>query len=142
MNPHDPSELASDGTCFFSRVPPELRNPIYELMLTEPKGLVYRATGECRGKLCIYDGPSPLGGLSTNIDDSFSITRAIRPENNQFFDSKIPDANQLRFMSRKYYNETRGLGMRLRKRRAGHYWGIDSFPSWPSWRAVALVFGY
>lgn len=83
----DTPDVASptSGTCHFFRLPLELRDQIYEEVLSEPDGLVYNAS------------------LGTGMLMLPASTAQGRP----------PEANQLKYVCRQMRNETRGLCLRF-----------------------------
>ncbi|KAF2711600.1 hypothetical protein K504DRAFT_532166 [Pleomassaria siparia CBS 279.74] len=134
MDIRDPGMPSLDGVCHFFRLPGELRNLVYEYVLTEPDGLFHRVDDKGVERLCLVsdDGAKPVSRqsepllLAQNPGSTPVLHKRRKISNEQRIETKEPDtendkkkviivddANQLRFVSRQLFRETRGLGIRF-----------------------------
>lgn len=93
--PKNPCKPPADGSCLFLTLPAELRNRIYELVLTDKDGLYMRETNG-RAKLCFKE-------------PAIQTLKARKKTANKLDD----EANQLQYVSRQLRAETRRYGLKL-----------------------------
>ncbi|KAH8710242.1 hypothetical protein GQ44DRAFT_433863 [Phaeosphaeriaceae sp. PMI808] len=101
------SHLFECSMAFFPlfRLPPELRNQIYECALHDSNGLLYERYNDGAGRL--YTRPRRCSARGTFIKclGQFLSCRSIRKQ------KEYNENNQLKYVCRRLYNETRGLGV-------------------------------
>ncbi|KAF1840336.1 uncharacterized protein K460DRAFT_437402 [Cucurbitaria berberidis CBS 394.84] len=102
----NPSTPSANGSCYFFRLPGELRNRVYQFSLSEPEGLRYHQNS-----------------------DSVGFYRRTETSKNDSHDS---EANQLKYVCRRLNQETRGLGIRYNMLYFDNFmhasWFLDGYP--------------
>ncbi|KAF2244808.1 hypothetical protein BU26DRAFT_508788 [Trematosphaeria pertusa] len=84
----DPSVPAADGTCYFFRLPRELRDQVYDYALYAPDGLFYQYRP--------FDTVFPFFASEEDTRDSIQ-----------------PEINQLKYVCRQLHAETKGLVLKV-----------------------------
>jgi len=98
----DPSIPPRDGRCLLLELPGELRNMIYEYVLTEKHGIMYRPPN-------LRFGPF-VSMADTQIQRLGSL---VRYGDMVYNCNPNSDHNQLKYVNRQLHRETRGLGLQF-----------------------------
>jgi hypothetical protein len=116
-----PATTTNDECTFFSRIPRELRDQIYHYALYEPGGLYYGGDSYPEGphtfKICTtMQAASSFYPITNWRFDQETASWEYTDGSGEALDATSSEANQLRFVCRQMYAETRTMTVKCNQR--------------------------